>query len=68
MGVDMEEYNLDRINQEYKEMAYLSLLHVITGAPGWCFGPGTSEDTRNRFRNAIVQMYEEGILQQNELR
>jgi len=62
MGVDLSDYTLEKVTQEYKDYATNSLLHVITGAPIWCFGKGTSEVTVKRFRNAIVLMYKQGLL------
>lgn len=62
MGVPLEEYTMDWMMEEYRSMAYLSIIHIIAGG-ALLFGENVADDSKRRFYNRIVQMFNDGLLQ-----
>ncbi len=62
MGVPIEDYTLQVIKDEYKSIAYLSMLHIITMAPTSFTADNGTDDAKRRFYNKFVHMFNNGLL------
>lgn len=52
-------YHLEEIIEDYFASLFVSVVHVMLGAPSWCFNPKlTSPLTAQRFKVALLDSYQ----------
>jgi hypothetical protein len=54
-------FSVEEMREEFEDGFLLSMMHIISGAPVWCFGPESNPVSRRRIRQAILNAYSRNL-------